>query len=261
VSQYPARPAIDPWSLLADSLQHQLELEEVKVQPAIAEELQAMPDIDGWSAARHASVEKALRPSYRIASVTSLAKSGSEVAPIRRSAEGKGMSYGTLVHRSLQALGEGIDAADLPLFCKVAAGEEDVEEKWIEQALEAVRRTSESELWERCMRSKRRFFEFSFQTARHAEESTASGLGSDGAAPGMMLLRGIIDLVFEDDDGWVIADFKTDHHDASQEEQLAAYYRPQVKAYAEEWERLTGGAVKEAGLYFLHTHRYFNIPL
>lgn len=258
VSQYPSRPAIDPWHLLADSLQHQLELEEAKAQPVISEELQATPDLEGWSSARLASVEKALQPSYRSASVTSLAKSGSEAAPIRRSAEGKGMAYGTLVHRCLQALGEGMDAADLAVFCKVAAQEVEAEEKWIEQALEAVRLTSESDLWQRCMRAKRRFFEFSFQAKQQAEDMTISGEGASAgsAAPGTILMRGVIDLVFEEDDGWVIADFKTDHHDAPQEEQLAAYYKQQVKAYAEEWRRLTGGTVKEAGLYFLHTHRY-----
>lgn len=250
VSQYPTRPAIDPWSLLADSLQHQLELDEVNAKPVVVEELLGMTDLEGWSAARAASMEKVMQPSYRSASVTSLAKSGNEAAPIRRSAEGKGMAYGTLVHRCLQALGEGLDAADLPIFCKVAAQEEEVEEKWIEQALDAVRQTSESELWKRCMHAKRRYFEVSFQAARHMED-TADGAGG---AIETTLLRGVIDLVFEEDDGWVIADFKTDHHDASQEEQLAAYYKPQVKAYAREWERLTGGAVKEAGLYFLHTH-------
>lgn len=249
VSQYAARPAIDPWSLLADSLQHQLELDEVNAEPVVAEELQTRPDLEEWSAARQASVERALRPGYRSASVTGLAKSNSEAAPIRRSAEGKGMAYGTLVHRCLQALGEGMDAGDLPLFCKAAAQEENVEEKWIEEALEAVRQTAESELWMRCMRAKQRYFEFSFQAARHED-----GTSDDG--PGTILLRGVIDLVFEEEDGWVIADFKTDYHDVSQEEELAAYYKPQVKAYAEEWTRLTGGAVKEAGFYLLHTHRY-----
>lgn len=253
VSQYPSRPAIDPWSLLAGSLQHQLELDEVSAKPVIAEELLIMPDIQGWSAERQSRLEKAAQPSYRSADVTGLAKSVGDGVPIRRSAGGKGMAYGTLVHRCLQALGEGMDASDLPLFCKMAAQEEEAEEKWIEPALDAVRKTAESELWERCMRSARRYFEFSIRSAR-VESETA--VNADGAA-GTILLRGVIDLVFEEVDGsWVIADFKTDHHDVSLEERLAAYYRPQVKAYAEEWERLTGGRVKEAGLYFLHTHRY-----
>jgi ATP-dependent helicase/nuclease subunit A len=64
---------------------------------------------------------------------------------------------------------------------------------------------------------------------------------------------GIIDLAFEEDDGWVIVDWKTD--DVSDEAVLAArreLYQRQVDLYAEAWESLTGSRVKERTISFLH---------
>lgn len=250
VSRYPARPSIDPWGLLGDSLRRQPEIDIPEIQPPETEEIGETPLLAEWAERRASILEKAARPSYLLTSVTGLARKASVSRTAeRRSPEedapssdgGRGMAYGTLVHRCLQALGEGMEVGELPLFCRLAAIEEDVDENGMEQALEALLRTVESELWQRCMRSKRRYFEFTFMAAR--------GEG--------MLLRGVIDLAFEEKDGWVIADFKTDRCETRQEESaLLTRYKPQVKGYADEWERLTGGSVKETGLYFVHSHWY-----
>ena len=55
-------------------------------------------------------------------------------------------------------------------------------------------------------------------------------------------------LAFEEDDGWVIVDWKTD--DVSDEAILAArrdLYRRQVDTYAECWETLIGKLVTQRG--------------
>ncbi len=78
-----------------------------------------------------------------------------------------------------------------------------------------------------AMQAEQRHYEFSFMTVRQDSVPT--------------LLRGVIDLVFEEPDGWVIVDF----------------YSPQVLAYAEQWEQLVDGKVKEAGLYFIDRQRYY----
>ncbi|MCY9666472.1 UvrD-helicase domain-containing protein [Paenibacillus alginolyticus] len=250
VSQYPSRPAIDPWSLLAVSLQRQVELDLdlTPISPVRAEKLKAFPNVEASLATWNSRLECVSKPTYQVASVTKLAKSSSEIVLVR-SAEGKGMAYGNLVHRCLQALGEGMDVQDLGDFCRMAAEEESVDERWLEQAEATVLQVTESDMWRRCMNARWRSHEFSFITARQMDEGEKM----------TMLLRGVIDLVFEEEDGYVIVDFKTDRYESQQEQQFVDFYRPQVMAYVEEWERMLGGKVKEAGLYFIDKQRYVSI--
>jgi ATP-dependent helicase/nuclease subunit A len=64
------------------------------------------------------------------------------------------------------------------------------------------------------------------------------------------LLRGAIDLVFREDDGWVLVDYKTDRPGAGGLEKKAREHAVQVRLYAEAWEKCTGERVREAFLYF-----------
>ncbi|MCU6796836.1 UvrD-helicase domain-containing protein [Paenibacillus sp. WQ 127069] len=262
VSQYPSRPAIDPWSLLSVSLQQQLELELIHVDPVQPEELAMVPDIassvDEWQK----RLDSGSVPSYQLGSVTGLAKSSSDIV-IERSSGGKGMAYGSLIHRCLQALGEGMDDSDLTDFCRMAVEEEGVEEKWLELAVETVLKVAASTLWKRSMSARRRYHEFSFMISRRIAATDENKRVQDSSFQGGSLadsvttiLRGVIDLVFEEEEGWVIVDFKTDRYELPNEQQLVDFYKSQVLAYVEEWERTIGGKVKEAGLYFIDRDRY-----
>lgn len=64
------------------------------------------------------------------------------------------------------------------------------------------------------------------------------------------ILEGIIDLAFLEDDGWVIADYKTDVGTDPDFARRRRAYRRQVELYAEAWTRLTGDPVKERVLFF-----------
>jgi ATP-dependent exoDNAse (exonuclease V) beta subunit len=91
------------------------------------------------------------------------------------------------------------------------------------------------------------------------------------AAEGVpVVLSGAVDLVFREEDGWVIADYKTDRLPAAldgaaaadRESALAAlvdHYRPQVALYSRFWARITGEPVKESGLYFTALDRWVPI--
>jgi len=85
-----------------------------------------------------------------------------------------------------------------------------------------------------------------------------------------VFLTGAIDLVFSEEGGWVIADYKTDRLPAAlsdagvvdREKALAAlvdHYRPQVDLYTRFWARITGESVKESGLYFTALDRWVRI--
>ena len=73
-------------------------------------------------------------------------------------------------------------------------------------------------------------------------------LEREAAVP--VLVRGSIDLVFKEPDGWVIVDYKTDSVTGGKPDALVEKYAPQVRLYADSWERITGEKVKEMGLYF-----------
>lgn len=61
-----------------------------------------------------------------------------------------------------------------------------------------------------------------------------------------LILSGTIDLVFKEDGGWVIVDYKTDviRLALAQEDlaDLVRLYGPQVKLYSRFWEQITGAA-------------------
>lgn len=72
-------------------------------------------------------------------------------------------------------------------------------------------------------------------------------------APGLpeetILLQGVIDLYFEEPDGLVIVDFKSDKSSVGAKEK----YTAQLEAYAAALTELTGKPIKETALFFLAT--------
>lgn len=62
-------------------------------------------------------------------------------------------------------------------------------------------------------------------------------------------LQGIIDCIFEEEDGIVLLDYKTDYVVEGMEEEILDKYRIQLKYYKEAVEKITGKKVKESYLY------------
>jgi ATP-dependent helicase/nuclease subunit A len=110
-----------------------------------------------------------------------------------------------------------------------------------------VERVIASALWQRALRAQRRLTEVPLGIYIAANESD-SGLPT--------IMRGVIDLVFLESDGWVIVDYKSERVGVNEVPALATYYKPQVIAYAEAWERIVGQAVVERGLFFTHSGQY-----
>ena len=93
---------------------------------------------------------------------------------------------------------------------------------------------------------KRVFREFKFSLLVAAERFF-EGCGDD-----KILFQGCVDLAFYEGDELVIVDFKSDRlfgDDAI--ERKIAEYAPQLEAYAEAMERVTGASVRECAIYFL----------
>lgn len=67
-----------------------------------------------------------------------------------------------------------------------------------------------------------------------------------------LLVQGVIDCYFEEEDGYILVDYKSDYVTTNQKEELIEKYKIQVKVYKEALENITGKTVKESYLYLFH---------
>ena len=72
-----------------------------------------------------------------------------------------------------------------------------------------------------------------------------------------VLLQGVIDLYFEEEDGLVLVDYKTDY--VENIEDIKKKYSIQLEYYSEALERITGKKVKERYLYLFHIDNFLQI--
>ena len=70
-----------------------------------------------------------------------------------------------------------------------------------------------------------------------------------------LLVQGIVDCVFLEEDGWVLVDYKTDRVENA--DVFVEIYRPQLKWYSEAIGELSGKRVKETWLYALSRHKAY----
>lgn len=257
----------DPWSPLRESLAAWPELEQVEYEAQPREMLDHPVDVAAHAATTGACFSALAVPTWTRTSVTTETKS--TAAQPERTGGGLGMAFGTAVHRCIEAVGSGLTEADLRTFAGVAAEDAGLAEEHVGEIVEAVHGVLRSDLWRRSLAAKRRLFEMPFTVvdradidhANVAEAESVVGLESSGqdcvvAAPRTKILQGVIDLLFEEDGGWVIVDFKTDAFEADREGGFVEFYRPQVQKYVEVWGSMFGMRVKEAGLYFTRIGRY-----
>ena len=145
-----------------------------------------------------------------------------------------GTSLGRAVHAVLQSIdldtGEGIDDG-----ARVQASAEGIPD--LESEISRLCRVAvESEIVRRAVVSGRLW----------REVPVAAGTGGGS-------LYGIIDLLFEERDGLVVVDYKTDRVDPSGDPDPSVRYRLQGGAYAHALQRVTGKRVKEVVFLYLDT--------
>ena len=71
----------------------------------------------------------------------------------------------------------------------------------------------------------------------------------------LVLIQGIIDAWFEEDDGLVIVDYKTDRIAEGEEQTLIDRYRIQLAYYAKALSQIAGKQVKETVIYSMALQR------
>ena len=73
------------------------------------------------------------------------------------------------------------------------------------------------------------------------------------------LLEGVIDLLFEEEGGFVVVDYKTDRIASDNRQALVEVYTPQLQSYAKTIAELTGLNALESCLYFVRTQECIDV--
>jgi ATP-dependent helicase/nuclease subunit A len=182
---------------------------------------------------------------YTVESVTDIAKAGRKLPGWQENGSG-GFSWGNVVHHMLEAVGKGeTDNLALKAENSLIAAEIDLGEKY--RLLALIESIMRSNFWSRVLKSDKKYFEVPFSVKV-----------DNGKKNVPFILTGAIDLVFYEEDGWIIADYKTDMIKGDLED-FISYYSSQIKIYVKYWEKITGQNVKEAGLYFTSINKWVSI--
>lgn len=238
ISRYPANSSISPWEDLGKTLPLKRELTWEERVPKEREILEEAPDftssLTNWNHWREFSQQE----SFEKNNVTTLVK-GQSSSVLPRSREGKGPVFGTVVHHCMEEIGKGRDQDDLPNLVALVAEEEGLDSQYHDSVISSIQAILSSDIWKRGQKAKERYHEFSFLYQKENQQ-----------------IQGVIDFLFEEEDGWVIVDFKTDTFDEHNQDAFVDYYRPQVQLYSKEWEETFHFKVKEKGLYFTMNQKY-----
>ena len=95
--------------------------------------------------------------------------------------------------------------------------------------------------------------EFKFSILRPAELYFPDSVEDE------ILLQGVVDCFFEEDNELVVVDFKTDKVSEDNIDEKAERYSPQLRAYADALEIITGKCVKERIIYFFSTDTEYSV--
>jgi ATP-dependent helicase/nuclease subunit A len=224
-----------PWGFFYDHLEGAFELEDPEdLMPPAAEDEEIGPDEPGDPAAYRQRWESLLKPGY------------GKVFPSRLIAPGKdpqpptgehGTSWGTVIHKLLEAvMNREVTDEDLLTLAETFLIEEELSAKHAPDAVKTVRSVTSSDLWKKAQNAPQRFTEIPY-TRTYEKEGVE------------ILETGVIDLVFKEDDCWVIVDYKTGAKDPEK-------YREQLEAYREAWNSFGQGKVKEIGLFWVDHETY-----
>jgi ATP-dependent helicase/nuclease subunit A len=128
-----------------------------------------------------------------------------------------------------------VDGRNLKALAQIKAIEQSIPEK-AEEIGALCERCLRHPLLERARRSRRIFREIPFSVSLNEK-----------------VVEGKIDLLFEEEEGWVVVDYKTDQVSGEALEQRFQFYREQGTWYAEAVQKATGSDVKEVVFFFVQT--------
>ncbi len=217
----------NPWKAILPAADQQLSVPEIE-EPSVctSEAIQETQPWVEWTSGRD-------EPTYRVVT-PSLHSDRSILEEVEREFGGSAV-FGSMIHLSFERLIRfGTESARQVIERDAA------DESMRKQGMKILERFIASNLHQRMKNAKQILPEMRITTRLE-----------DGS-----LFQGVIDVVFEEEDGWVIVDYKTDHYKAEKDRlQLEAYYQSQLDAYRQVFASISGKTVKETQIYFTHQPR------
>ncbi|MEM7560202.1 MAG: PD-(D/E)XK nuclease family protein, partial [Planctomycetota bacterium] len=184
---------------------------------------------------------KASQPTYVVEAAKKLGLRG-VTRPDWEASGDYGYQWGSAMHDLLE-LAIRSPETELEASALVLANEHGLGAGRVDELLATVESVRASEMWKRAQSSKRCLVEVPIDVREKGTEVPT-------------FVRGVIDLVFQEEQGWVLVDYKTDDIRVSQVLAAREYYRGQLDAYAKYWEQVTGEKIAEKGLYFTRIQNY-----
>jgi ATP-dependent helicase/nuclease subunit A len=184
-------------------------------------------------------------PSYAIVTAKDLGLKGTS-RPKWVASGDYGYKWGSAVHELLEVSNKATNT-DLRQTAMRLVSEYGLGSGRVDELLSTVKSVVRSEIWRRSKSASRCYSELPFETS--SQESTDR----------MTIIRGVIDLIFEEPAGWVIVDYKTDDISEGDLPSAIQYYEGQIQKYAEQWQSTTGFKTSELGLYFTRLDRYVTL--
>lgn len=223
------------WASLVSSLGDapELEIPETVSAPAPSEPTRFDPSVyeqitNKWS--------QSLLPSYSVTTAKKLGLKGKS-RPDWKASGDYGHEWGFAVHELVEVCHKSPEADLRPTALRLAR-DYNLGSSRVDELISTVQSVTASDIWKRAQASKCCYSELPFETII---------TGDDGKP---QLVRGVIDLIFEEEDGWVIVDYKTDDVTKEQIDSATQFYKDQLVAYAEFWSQISQASAKECGLYF-----------
>jgi ATP-dependent helicase/nuclease subunit A len=246
---------LNPWQPFDTDVEGRAELEDPGAQRVPAPEGFVLDDgdVDRALEAIDLRWRSALTPTYTMAAAKEMLQSPSR----RRSGPPggeHGTEWGSVIHTLLETAMREPDC-DLEPLARTHLDEYGLEPSRATEAVQTVVSVQQSDIWRRARAAEQVLVEVPFaRWLDAADELAPADAASARSVP--KFLRGVIDLVFREADGWVIVDYKTDQVHSAGLAELLEHYRGQMQVYAESWRQMTGEPVKESGLYLVRLGQY-----
>lgn len=193
-------------------------------------------------------------PRYAVVAAKSVAMEQSKSGPTWRASGEYGHQWGTAIHQLLELR---MTHPDIKLTFKAQqlAAQFDLGAARVAELLSTVEAVANSPIWARAQRAEKIYTEIPFETIETS--SDVAGAATDIPT----ITRGVIDLCFKESTGWGLVDYKTDDISTADLADAVKYYRPQMQAYSNFWQTITGESVSETGLYFSKPQSYSVVQL
>jgi ATP-dependent helicase/nuclease subunit A len=156
-------------------------------------------------------------------------KSGDSVKGAREKSGSPGVQYGILAHKVVEIIGRG-NYQKVRILASQWAADEGLGNKAAGDLAALAEKFSSGDLLKRINSADKKYFEVPF------------ALTQDDS-----IIHGVIDLVFQEGNKWVIVDYKTGDFEADYERK--SIYLKQLELYKKYWEKISGQEVAETILY------------